>query len=201
MEDLTARQAEIFEFIKDHIEETGFPPTRAEIADTFGFRSVNAAEDHLKALERKGVLEILPGTSRGLRLLIEKGIPVVGKVAAGTELLDSGNIESYLEIDTRIFKPRATFAVKMPDMSLAFAGIFAKDVLVMAPAKQAKNDQIVAAIVGGKKLVVRRLKRKSKNIVELVPDSDEFDTITVNTKEEECSIEGIAVGVLRNGKL
>lgn len=200
MEELTARQTEIFQFIKDHIQETGFPPTRAEIADTFGFRSVNAAEDHLKALERKGVIEILPGTSRGLKLLVEKGLPVVTKVAAGSELLDTGNIDSYLEIDTRLFKPKASFVVRMPDKSLTNSGVHAKDMIVMAPAKSAKNDQVVAAIVGGKKLVVRRLKRKSKNIIELLGDN-KSDTISVNLKEDDCSIEGVAVGLLRTNKL
>ncbi len=200
MEELTARQAEIFQFIKDHIEETGFPPTRAEIATHFGFRSVNAAEDHLKALERKGVLQILPGTSRGLRLLIEKGLPVINKVAAGTELLDGVNIDSYLEIDTRVFKPRAAFIVRMPDKGLIDSGIFAKDMVVMASPRQVKNDQIVVVVLG-KKVLVRRFKRKSKNIIELIPNNDSFDSITINTKEEDCVIEGVAVGVIRNTKL
>ena len=200
MEELTARQTEIFQFIKDHIEETGFPPTRAEIADTFGFRSVNAAEDHLKALERKGVIEILPGTSRGLRLLVEKGLPVVTKVAAGTELLDSGNIDSYLEIDTRNFKPKAAFVVRMPDAGLAASGVFAKDLVVMAPVKSPKNDQVVVAVIG-KKILVRRLKRKSKNIIELVSEDKKLGNLTINTKEEECSIEGVAVGIIRTSKI
>ena len=200
MEELTARQSEIFQFIKDHIEETGYPPTRAEIADTFGFRSVNAAEDHLKALERKGVIEILPGTSRGLRLLVEKGLPVITKVAAGTELLDSNNIDSYLEVDTRIFKPRASFIVRMPDAGLVNSGIFAKDLVVMAPAKQPKNDQIVV-VAYGKKVLVRRLKRKSKNIIELISDDKKLGNVTINTKEEDCTIEGVAVGLIRTGKL
>ncbi len=200
MEELTARQAEIFQFIKDHIEETGFPPTRAEIATHFGFRSVNAAEDHLKALERKGVLQILPGTSRGLRLLIEKGLPVINKVAAGTELLDAVNVDSYLEIDTRVFKPRAAFIVRMPDKGLTDSGIFAKDMVVMASPRQVKNDQIVVVVLG-KKVLVRRFKRKSKNIIELIPNNDSFDSITINTKEEDCVIEGVAVGVIRNTKL
>lgn len=200
MEELTARQSEIFQFIKDHIEETGYPPTRAEIADTFGFRSVNAAEDHLKALERKGVIEILPGTSRGLRLLVEKGLPVITKVAAGTELLDSNNIDSHLEVDTRIFKPRASFIVRMPDAGLVNSGIFAKDLVVMATAKQPKNDQIVV-VAYGKKVLVRRLKRKSKNIIELVSDDKKLGNVTINTKEEDCTIEGVAVGVIRTGKL
>lgn len=197
MEELTARQTEIFQFIKDHIEGTGFPPTRAEIAETFGFRSVNAAEDHLKALERKGVIEILPGTSRGLRLLVEKGLPVIAKATPGTALLNSGNVESYAEVDSRLFKPKATFIVRMPDNGLASSGIYAKDLVVMAPGKGAKNDQIVVALTG-KKMLVRRLKRKSKTIVELSGDNDK---VSINTKDEDCTIEGIAVGVIRNSKI
>ncbi|TPW18360.1 MAG: repressor LexA [Halothiobacillaceae bacterium] len=196
MDELTARQAEIFQFILDHIQETGFPPTRAEIAAHFGFRSVNAAEDHLKALERKGVIEILAGTSRGIRLLIAKGLPVIGKVASGSSIAAEENVEGNFEVDARLFKPRANFFVKVKDNSMRDAGILEGDLVAVSRGKSAQNGQIVVARLGGK-LAVRRFKRKSKNQITLSPEGKGFEGVTIDTREEEGAVEGSVVGLIR----
>ena len=200
MVELTSRQAEILQLIQDHIEETGFPPTRAEIADAFGFRSVNAAEDHLKALERKGVIEIIPGASRGIRLNIEQGVPVVGRVAAGNPILAEQHIESHYDLDPHIFKPCVHYFLQVDGMSMRDAGILDGDLLAVHSTTQAENGQIVVARIDDE-VTVKRYKRKWKNQVWLLPENPDFDTIAVDLRKHDLTIEGIAVGVIRNGLL
>lgn len=196
MESLTARQAEILQVIRDHITDTGFPPTRAEIANILGFRSVNAAEDHLKALERKGAIEILPGTSRGIRLTQETGLPVVGKVAAGHPILAEEHIESHYAVDPKMFKPRPHYLLRVKGMSMRDAGILDGDLLAVHRTKNAQNNQIVIARLGDE-VTVKRFRRKWKNQVWLMPENPEFEPIVVDTRDQDLAIEGICVGVIR----
>lgn len=195
-EGLTARQSQILQLIHDHIQDTGFPPTRAEIAGILGFRSINAAEDHLKALERKGAIEILPGTSRGLRLLRDTGMPVIGQVAAGHPILAEENIEGHYQIDAKLFKPRPHYLLRVRGMSMRDAGILDGDLLLVHRTKQAENDQIVVARLGDD-VTVKRLRRKWKNQVWLMPENPEFEPIVVDLRQQELVIEGIGVGVIR----
>lgn len=198
MDGLTSRQAEILQLIQDHIVNTGFPPTRAEIAEILGFRSVNAAEDHLKALERKGAIEILPGTSRGIRLTHELGIPVVGRVAAGQPILAEPHIDSHYQLDPRLFKPRVHYLLKVRGMSMRDAGILDGDLLAVHRTKNAQNGQIVVARLGDD-VTVKRFKRKWKNQVWLLPENSDFEPLIVDSRSQELVIEGIAVGVIRQG--
>lgn len=196
MESLTARQAEILQVIRDHIVDTGFPPTRAEIANILGFRSVNAAEDHLKALERKGAIEILPGTSRGIRLTQETGLPVVGRVAAGNPILAEEHIESHYEVDPKMFKPRPHYLLRVKGMSMRDAGILDGDLLAVHRTKNAQNNQIVIARLGDE-VTVKRFRRKWKNQVWLMPENPDFEPIVVDTRDQDLAIEGVCVGVIR----
>ncbi|MDE1463917.1 transcriptional repressor LexA [Spartinivicinus poritis] len=198
MAKLTARQAEIFQFIKDHIEETGFPPTRAEIARQLGFRSVNAAEEHLKALARKGAIEIIAGTSRGIRIPSEtqQGIPVVGQVAAGFPILAEQNIDNYCQIPASFFKPRADYFLTVKGMSMKDCGILDGDLLAVHKTTDVHNGQIVVARIDDE-VTVKRFERKGE-VVLLHPENSSFNTIEVNLHSENFTIEGISVGVIRH---
>jgi len=199
MKALTARQQEVFELIRDHISQTGMPPTRAEIAQRLGFKSPNAAEEHLKALARKGAIEIVSGASRGIRLLIEEetGLPLIGRVAAGEPLLAEQHIESHYQIDPNLFKPHADFLLRVSGMSMKDIGIMDGDLLAVHKTQDAHNGQVVVARINDE-VTVKRLK-KHGNIVELLPENSEFSPIIVDLRQQELSIEGLAVGVIRNG--
>lgn len=197
MEGLTTRQSEILQLIRDHIDENGMPPTRAEIAATLGFRSVNAAEDHLKALERKGAIEIMPGTSRGIRVMQESGLPVIGRVAAGSPILAEEHIEAHYQVDPRLFKPRAHYLLKVKGMSMKNAGIVDGDLLAVHRTRNVDNNQIVVARLGDE-VTVKRFRRKWKNQVWLMPENPDFETIVVDLREQDLVIEGIGVGVVRS---
>jgi repressor LexA len=199
MKALTARQQEVFELIRDHISQTGMPPTRAEIAQRLGFKSPNAAEEHLKALARKGAIEIVSGASRGIRLLIEEetGLPLIGRVAAGEPLLAEQHIESHYQIDPNLFKPHADFLLRVSGMSMKDIGIMDGDLLAVHKTQDAHNGQVVVARINDE-VTVKRLKRHG-NIVELLPENSEFSPIIVDLRQQELSIEGLAVGVIRNG--
>ncbi len=201
MEKLTARQQQIFELIKSHLEETGFPPTRAEIAEILGFRSANAAEEHLRALARKGVIEIVPGTSRGIRIpeMENTGLPIVGLVAAGHPILAQENIENFVEIDKHLFSPNADYLLTVRGMSMKDAGILEGDLLAVHKTTQVRSGQIIVARVEDE-VTVKRLKRgKNRNQIELLPENEEFDVIHVDLREQAFSIEGLSVGVIRRG--
>ncbi|NDL65172.1 transcriptional repressor LexA [Acerihabitans arboris] len=199
MKALTARQQEVFDLIRDHISQTGMPPTRAEIAHRLGFKSPNAAEEHLKALARKGAIEIVSGASRGIRLLIEEetGLPLIGRVAAGEPLLAEQHIESHYQIDPDLFKPHADFLLRVSGMSMKDIGIMDGDLLAVHKTQDAHNGQVVVARINDE-VTVKRLKRHG-NIVELLPENSEFSPIIIDLREQELSIEGLAVGVIRNG--
>lgn len=196
-EKLSAGQKTVLQFIKSHIDETGFPPTRAEIAAGLGFRSANAAEEHLKALARKGAIELLAGTSRGISLK-NSGLPLIGKVAAGQAILAIEHIESYYQIDSKLFRPKPDYLLKVKGMSMRDAGILSGDLLAVHRSPTARSGQIVVARIDDE-VTVKRLERKGKQI-RLLPANSQFKPILIKAGVN-FAIEGIAVGLIRNGKL
>ncbi|WEM42395.1 transcriptional repressor LexA [Photobacterium sp. DA100] len=201
MKPLTPRQQEVFDLIKAKIEDTGMPPTRAEIARELGFRSANAAEEHLKALARKEVIEIIPGASRGIRLLgsseeQESGLPLIGQVAAGEPILAQEHVETHYEVDPSLFKPRADFLLRVNGMSMKDIGIMDGDLLAVHKTQDVRNGQVVVARVEDD-VTVKRLERKGAQVL-LHAENEEFAPIVVDLNTQQLSIEGIAVGVIRN---
>ncbi|WP_034946054.1 transcriptional repressor LexA [Erwinia oleae] len=199
MKALTARQQQVYDLIRDHINQTGMPPTRAEIAARLGFRSPNAAEEHLKALARKGVIEIISGASRGIRLMMEEeeGLPLIGRVAAGEPLLAQEHIEGRYQVDPDLFKPGADFLLRVAGMSMKDIGIMDGDLLAVHKTQDVRNGQVVVARIDDE-VTVKRLKKQG-NIVHLLPENNEFEPIVVDLRQQTLSIEGLAVGVIRNG--
>lgn len=202
MSNLTPRQQQILELIQEAIIENGMPPTRAEIAAALGFKSANAAEEHLRALERKGVLELLPGASRGIQLkdsLREQiGLPLIGRVAAGRPILAEENIEARYQVDPKIFAPRAHYLLKVKGMSMKDVGIMDGDLVAVHRTPEVRNRQIVVARLENE-VTVKRYKQAGGSIVWLMPENDEFEPMRVDLKEQSLIIEGVVVGVLRNG--
>lgn len=193
---LTARQAEILELIRSHIAEQDCPPTRAEIAHELGFRSPNAAEDHLRALERKGVIELVAGSSRGIRLLEEDfGLPVVGRVAAGEPILAEQHIEDYSSLEPDTFRPRADYLLRVHGDSMQDAGILNGDLLAVHRQKTAENGQIVVARIEDE-VTVKRFRQRGA-IVRLLPENPDYEPIRIDLREQPLVIEGLGVGVLR----
>jgi|TARA_B110000116_G_C16796941_1_gene567383 repressor LexA len=195
---LTARQAEVLQLIKTNIEGTGYPPTRAEIAKELGFRSANAAEEHLRALARKGAIEMVPGASRGIRLPQEQqGIPLVGRVAAGNPILAEENIEDYCDIPSSFFSPSADYMLRVSGMSMKDVGIMDGDLLAVHRADTARNGQIVVARIG-EEVTVKRFRREgNRSLVQLWPENSDFDVIEVDMRDQDFAIEGLSVGVIR----
>lgn len=199
-EELTLRQQEILDLIRNHLEETGYPPTRAEIAETLGFSSANAAEGHLRALARKGAIELIPGSSRGIRLPQEEaGLAVIGRVAAGRPILAEQHVETRMQIDPTLFRPRAHYLLRVKGTSMQDAGIFDGDLLAVHRTSEARNGQIVVARLDDE-VTVKRLKRQGRRVW-LLPENPEFSPIEVDLAENEMVIEGIGVGILRNKSL
>ena len=198
MDELTSRQAQILEWIREQLDATGMPPTRAEIAKALGFRSPNAAEDHLRALERKGAIEMLPGTSRGIRIVGGVGLPLIGRVAAGSPMLAVENIEQRYQLDPTLFSPRADYLLRVRGMSMKDAGILDGDLLAVHKTPEARTGQIVVARLG-EEVTVKRLRRRG-NQVQLIAENPAFKTIHVDLNHEPLEIEGLGVGVIRNGK-
>lgn len=198
MRDLTPRQLQILQLIRDRIEATGLPPTRAEIAQEFGFRSPNAAEEHLRVLARKGVLELVPGASRGIRLTNGGGLPVVGRVAAGNPILAQENIEAHYQIDSALFSPRADYLLKVSGLSMKDAGILDGDLLAVHRTSDVRGGQVVVARLNDE-VTVKRF-RKSGHIVQLLPENPDFEPIEIDLRNQELVIEGLGVGVIRHGK-
>jgi repressor LexA len=193
---LTARQQEVLNLIKHSIETTGFPPTRAEIAKQLGFKSPNAAEEHLKALARKGAIEMTPGASRGIRLAEDQsGIPLIGRVAAGEPILAQEHVERYVELPREFFKPGADFLLEVKGESMKDIGIMDGDLIAVHKTNQARNGQIVVARVG-EEVTVKRF-QQDKNIVQLLPENQDFAPIVVDLQNEAFDIEGLYVGVIR----
>ena len=199
MKTLTARQQQVYDLIRDHINHTGMPPTRAEIAAQLGFRSPNAAEEHLKALARKGVIEMVSGASRGIRLMAEdeSGLPLIGRVAAGEPLLAQEHIESRFQVDPNLFKPHADFLLRVSGMSMKDIGIVDGDLLAVHKTQDVRNGQVVVARIDDE-VTVKRLKRQG-NTVQLLPENNDFQPIVVDLQQQTLTIEGLAVGVIRNG--
>ncbi|UDW83780.1 transcriptional repressor LexA [Pasteurella canis] len=202
---LTVRQQEVYDFLRHHLDTTGMPPTRAEISKELGFRSPNAAEEHLKALARKGVIEILSGTSRGIRLLLEEdsvseennGLPLVGRVAAGEPILAEQHIEGTYKVDANMFKPQADFLLKVYGQSMKNIGILDGDLLAVHSTKDVRNGQIVVARIEDE-VTVKRLERKGA-VVYLHAENEDFEPIIVDLNQQpNFEIEGIAVGIIRN---
>ncbi|MHB0974198.1 MAG: transcriptional repressor LexA [Thiobacillus sp.] len=198
MRDLTPRQEEILNLIRERIETTGLPPTRAEIARHFGFSSPNAAEAHLKVLAKKGVLDLVPGMSRGIRLKGGGGVPLVGRVAAGSPILAQENIERHYPFDPALFSPRADYLLKVHGMSMKDAGILDGDLLAVHRSAEAKPGQVVVARIGDE-VTVKRFQQRG-HTVRLLPDNPDFAPIVVDLTRQELAIEGIAVGVIRSGR-
>lgn len=204
MRPLTERQQQIYDLIKQNIQTTGMPPTRAEIAKSLGFRSANAAEEHLKALAKKGAIEMIAGSSRGIRLLLEnsetnqtEGLPLIGQVAAGSPILAQEHIESFYQVDPHLFKPTADFLLRVHGMSMKDIGILDGDLLAVHKTQDVKNGQVVVARIDDE-VTVKRLSRKGKYI-HLIAENTEFSPIEVNLEQQNFAIEGIAVGIIRNG--
>jgi repressor LexA len=221
---LTARQQQILELIQNTIASTGSPPTRAEIATEFGFKSANAAEEHLKALARKGAIELLSGTSRGIRLkgdslesinasrskqfmqqfslpiqsLMQLTLPLIGRVAAGSPILAQEHIEQSFSFESGMFARKPDYLLKVKGMSMRDAGIMDGDLLAVQSASEARNGQIIVARIG-EEVTVKRY-RRTKDLIELLPENPEFKIITVDP-EEPFAIEGLAVGLIRNTML
>lgn len=195
---LTPRQNEILHMIETHVEESGFPPTRAEICTAMGFSSPNSAETHLRALERKGVIEMTSGASRGIRLKQQASLPVIGRVAAGSPMQAEHNVEQRYRIDPALFEPAADYLLRVRGMSMRDAGILEGDLLAVHRTSNFKSGQIVVARLHDE-VTVKRIHR-NRNIVELIAENPEFKPIVVDLKRDPLEIEGIAVGVIRNGK-
>ena len=202
MSDLTPRQTQILRLIQDAIAESGMPPTRAEIARTLGFKSPNAAEEHLRALQRKGVIDLIPGASRGIQLkdiLREQlGLPLIGRVAAGRPILAEEHIEKRYQIDPQLFQPRPHYLLKVQGMSMKNAGILHGDLVAVHRTPEVRNRQIVVARLENEVTVKRY--RQEGSIVWLLPENADFAPIRVDLKEQSMMIEGVVVGVLRRGK-
>jgi len=196
---LTPRQQQILDLIKQHIDDTGYPPTRAEIATELGFKSPNAAEEHLRALARKGVIEMISGTSRGIRLLEEEqsGLPLIGRVAAGEPILAIENVEDYLEVAANMFYPQADYLLRVHGMSMKDVGIMDGDLLAVHKADTAENGQIIVARIEDEVTVKRLKKTRKRHEILLLPENEELEPILVDLKEQDFSIEGLGVGVIR----
>ncbi|MDQ5850191.1 MAG: transcriptional repressor LexA [Pseudomonadota bacterium] len=207
METLTDRQSEILQLIRELTEVAGYPPTRAEIAERMGFRSVNAAEQHLRALEKKGAIEISSGMSRGIRVLDGRTtgrvgrlleLPVVGRVAAGSPILAEEHLQGRYQIDPNLFTPRADYLLRVRGLSMRDAGILEGDLLAVHKTQEARSGQIVVARLADE-VTVKRFRRRGQT-VQLEPENPDFETIEVDLRSEALTIEGVAVGVIRNGK-
>ncbi len=206
---LTPRQEQILNLIRDAIDNTGFPPTRAEIANELGFKSANAAEEHLQALARKGAIEISPGTSRGIRLIgasvesiplipptLMMSLPLVGRVAAGSPILAQEHVEATYSVDPAMFSSKPDFLLKVRGWSMRDAGIMDGDLLAVKKVDSAKNGQIVVARIG-EDVTVKRYK-KTGGIIELFPENPDFKVIRVDPEVDDFALEGLAVGLMRS---
>src|SRR5881394_2160795 len=199
MEPLTERQAEILRLVRELTEVSGFPPTRAEIARSMGFRSVNAAEQHLRALERKGAIEIMSGASRGIRVLDSRPssrlgrlmeLPVIGRVAAGSPMLAEAHLQGRYQLDPNLFTPRADYLLKVRGMSMRDAGILDGDLLAVHRTHEARSGQIVVARLADE-VTVKRYRRRG-NAVQLLPENPDFEPIEVDPRRHNLTIEGLA---------
>ena len=202
MSDLTPRQTQILRLVQRAINENGMPPTRAEIARELGFRSANAAEEHLRALARKGVISLVPGASRGIQLKDtmreQLGLPLIGRVAAGQPILAEEHIEGRFQIDPALFQPRAHYLLKVVGMSMKNAGILDGDLVAVHRTSEVRSRQIVVARLENEVTVKRY--RQEGSVVWLLPENVDLEPIRVDLKHEPLLIEGVVVGVVRRSK-
>ncbi|HEY6597824.1 MAG TPA: transcriptional repressor LexA [Pseudomonadales bacterium] len=197
MQDLTARQSQVLDLIRRHIQDTGYPPTRADIASELGFKSPNAAEEHLKALARKGAIEMVPGTSRGIRLPEPAGLPIVGRVAAGQPILAAEHVEDVCQLPGSFFRPHADYLLRVKGDSMINAGIFDGDLLAVHKADDARDGEIVVARIDDE-VTVKRLRRpRGRGRVTLLAENDAYAPIEVDLSQHSFAIEGVSVGVIR----
>ncbi|MCY3811910.1 MAG: transcriptional repressor LexA [Gammaproteobacteria bacterium] len=198
MKKLTARQQEVLALVKAHIAESGYPPTRADIARDLGFKSPNAAEEHLKALARKGAIEVIPGTSRGIRLPVSEpdGLPVVGQVAAGAPILAAEHIEETCDVPPEMFRPAADFLLRVRGDSMIDVGILDGDLLAVHKTQVARSGDIIVARIEDE-VTVKRLRRKSRRRLLLIAENADYAPIEVDLATQAFTIEGLSVGVLR----
>ncbi|CAM3912614.1 transcriptional repressor LexA [Vibrio aquimaris] len=201
MKPLTPRQQQVYDLIRSKIEDTGMPPTRAEIARELGFRSANAAEEHLKALARKQAIEIIPGASRGIRILLEDaandaGLPLIGQVAAGEPILAQEHVETHYQLDPSMFKPQADFLLRVNGESMKDIGIMDGDLLAVHKTQDVHDGQVIVARVDDD-VTVKRLERKGSTVL-LHAENEEFAPIKVDLTSQHLTIEGLAVGIIRN---
>ena len=201
MRELTSRQEEILGYIKDYLQDTGFPPTRSEIAQKMGFKSPNAAEEHLRALARKGAIEMTPGTSRGIRLPISEqlGLPIIGQVAAGSPILAEESIADYCDIPPDMFNPKADYLLTVKGTSMIDIGIYEDDLLAVHKTDRANDGDIIVARIDEEVTVKRLETNRSKFKLKLIPENPEFEPIAVDLRANNFAIEGISVGVIRRG--
>jgi len=199
MKNLTVKQQQILDYIKEHLNLTGFPPTRSDIAIEMGYKSPNAAEDHLRALARKGAIEIIPGTSRGIRLPISEqlGLPIIGQVAAGFPILAEESIAAYSEVPSNFFTPSADYLLTVKGSSMVEIGIYEDDLLAVHKTDHAVNGDIVVARIDDEVTVKRLEYQKGSSTVKLVAENPDFEPIIVDVENKDFSIEGISVGVIR----
>ena len=202
MHELTTRQSRILKLIRDTIEKSGMPPTRSEICAALGFSSPNAAEQHLRALAQKGVIEMIPGASRGIRLLAQGvltpafSLPVVGRVAAGQPILAAENIEDHLRVDPALFRPRADYLLRVQGLSMRDAGILDGDLIAVRRARRAENGQMVVARINADEVTVKYF-HQTRNRVQLRPANPDFKPMEIDLRHGEVAIEGVVVGLLR----
>ncbi len=201
MAQLTPRQSQILNMIQEFIADSGMPPTRAEIARELGFKSANAAEDHLRALKRKGVIDLIPGASRGIQLKDslrdQLGLPLVGRVAAGSPILAEEHIETHYKMDPALFNPKPHYLLRVQGMSMKDAGILDGDLVAVHRTPEVRSRQIVVARVDDEVTVKRY--RQEGTMVWLLPENEEFEPIKVDLNEQSMVIEGVVVGVIRDG--
>jgi len=199
MHKLTTRQEQILAYIREYMQETGFPPTRSEIAQEMGFASPNAAEEHLRALARKGAIEMLPGTSRGIKLPISEqlGLPIIGQVAAGSPILAEECIADYCNIPPTMFSPAADYLLTVKGTSMIDIGIYEDDLLAVHKTDKANSGDIVVARIGDEVTVKRLETGRSKYKLSLIAENQDFAPIEVDLRETDFAIEGISVGVIR----
>jgi repressor LexA len=198
MQKLTARQQEILDLIRRYIDDTGYPPTRADIANELGFKSANAAEEHLKALARKGAIEMIAGASRGIRIPdMQEGLPIVGRVAAGSPILAEQHIEDRANIPANFFSPAADYLLRVHGDSMIDVGIFDGDLLAVHRTPTARNGEIVVARIDNE-VTVKRLQRGSDpSRLSLLAENSDYAPIEVDLREQDFAIEGLSVGIIR----
>lgn len=194
---LTPRQEQVLALVRRHIDDTGYPPTRADIARQLGFKSANAAEEHLKALARKGAIEMIPGASRGIRLPENRGLPIIGRVAAGAPVLAEANIEDYCDVAGTFFRPAADYFLRVAGDSMVDAGIHDGDLLAVHSTPEARNGAIVVARIDDEVTVKRLHRGKARYEVRLEAENPDYEPITVDLRDTAFAIEGLSVGIVR----